>query len=175
MQIFAKKKKKGFTLIELLVVIAIIGILAGIALVSMGGARSKARDARRQADMRQIVTAQEMVYGDDEKYFQADASTTGIPAITNAAGTIYYPATNDSKSGENYKWLNNLWTTYTTACRDGEFFCGYAKLENRPAECATTDTKFWYATSEMGSRVICGTDTAPNEPAYTEDTDCTCY
>jgi len=56
------KKQKGFTLIELLVVIAIIGILASVVLVSLGGARAKARDARRESDIRQISLAQEMYY-----------------------------------------------------------------------------------------------------------------
>lgn len=55
-----KINKKGFTLIELLVVIAIIGLLSTLAVVSLNSARLKARDARRQSDIKQISTALEL-------------------------------------------------------------------------------------------------------------------
>ncbi len=61
-------KNKGFTLIELLVVIAIIGLLAMIIMVSLNAARTKARDARRLADIHQLQTALEMYYGDNNQY-----------------------------------------------------------------------------------------------------------
>ncbi len=54
------KTQKGFSLIELLVVIAIIGILSSIILSSLGGVRSKARDAKRKAEISgvgRLVTA----------------------------------------------------------------------------------------------------------------------
>ncbi|MFA5080667.1 MAG: glycine-rich domain-containing protein, partial [Candidatus Paceibacterota bacterium] len=49
--------RNSFTLIELLVVIAIIGILAGILIVSMTSATNSANDARRKADINQLVQA----------------------------------------------------------------------------------------------------------------------
>ncbi|HET8581476.1 MAG TPA: prepilin-type N-terminal cleavage/methylation domain-containing protein [Candidatus Paceibacterota bacterium] len=53
---------RGFTLIELLVVIAIIGILSAVVLTSLNSARTKARDARRESDMKSVQLALELEY-----------------------------------------------------------------------------------------------------------------
>ncbi|MEK7623553.1 MAG: prepilin-type N-terminal cleavage/methylation domain-containing protein [Patescibacteria group bacterium] len=62
------KNKRGFTLIELLVVIAIIGLLSTLAIVALSSAREKARDAKRLSDLRQIQTALELYYTDNNNY-----------------------------------------------------------------------------------------------------------
>lgn len=52
-----KKSRGGFTLIELLVVIAVIGVLSGIVLQSLQGARYKSQNATRLSDIDQIDKA----------------------------------------------------------------------------------------------------------------------
>ena len=59
---------KGFTLIELLVVIAIIGVLASTVLASLNSARVKSRDARRLADVRQLVLVMQLYYDDNNGF-----------------------------------------------------------------------------------------------------------
>jgi type II secretory pathway pseudopilin PulG len=59
-----------------LVVIAIIGLLASVVLLALNGARAKARDAKRIADIRQLASAMELYFND----------VNGYP--TMAAGTL---------------------------------------------------------------------------------------
>lgn len=60
--------KKGFTLIELLVVIAIIGLLASIIIINLNNARKKARDAKRLAEIREIINGLDLYYHDNESW-----------------------------------------------------------------------------------------------------------
>jgi len=109
------KKHRGFTLIELLVVIAIIGILASIVLVSLGGARAKARDARRMSDIRQISLAMEMYYDDGQAYLTSTGTTVPTPI-----GTYLDPVPQDPQTGA-YNWYSNG--------TDDQKYCAWAVLE----------------------------------------------
>lgn len=83
------KKNKGFTLIELLVVIAIIGILASIVLVSLSGARNKAKDAKIKSDLGQVRSISEMINSDAGNYsFVCGSATTLNTAHTTYGGQL---------------------------------------------------------------------------------------
>lgn len=51
------KKNLGFTLIELLVVISIIGFLATASMIVLNSTRVKARNSKRNQDIKQLMTA----------------------------------------------------------------------------------------------------------------------
>jgi general secretion pathway protein G len=72
------KFNKGFTLIELLVVISIIGVLLGLSIFGLQGARASSRDAKRKADLEQIRSGLEI--------YKADCNT--YPASLNLSSSI---------------------------------------------------------------------------------------
>jgi len=145
------RKKTAFTLIELLVVITIIGTLSTMVLVSLGEARAKARDARREADIRQIVLAMEMEFSDIERYFQGAETPHRIPCQNPpnceipGDGRYLDPVPRDPKEGK-YHWRDNSPGAYfTTYCNEGHY-CIYAILESK-----TGGKNWWFAGSEKGA------------------------
>ncbi len=60
--------RKGFSLIELLVVITIIAVLVGVALPNFLGARQRARDAKKKAELRELKSALRLYYNDFNSY-----------------------------------------------------------------------------------------------------------
>ena len=118
--------KKSFTLIELLVVLAIIGLLASLVLVNLGPVRQKARDAKRQSDIKQYGLAMEMYY-----LAQTLPSYPNLPDTATAidsASTLLQPYLSpplplDPVNSGNYiyYWTDNNSPTNT--------FCVWAKLE----------------------------------------------
>lgn len=86
-------KGKGFSLIELLVVIALIGVLSTIALMSFAGTRTKARDAKRKADLHQVQTALGVYYDSHGTYPLStsvwDAGAVDYGAASTTGATDY--------------------------------------------------------------------------------------
>jgi|GEM_PF-606271 len=111
-------------------------------------ARKKARDARRLSDMRQLVSAQEMYYGDNDAYLIT--KTKGAPsAVSNYLTTAPKDPVNSDgatcgslgKSDGNYR--------YCALANAADWFCYYTKLEN-PKTIGNT-TYYFYTASEQGN------------------------
>jgi type IV pilus assembly protein PilA len=85
--------RKGFTLIELLIVVVIIGILAAIAIPKFANTKEKAVVASMKSDLRNLVTAQEAFFSDNQDYAGDIAATqkngvggAGLAAFTPSSG-----------------------------------------------------------------------------------------
>ncbi|PIQ91901.1 MAG: hypothetical protein COV70_01755 [Parcubacteria group bacterium CG11_big_fil_rev_8_21_14_0_20_39_22] len=132
-------KSRGFTLIELLVVIAIIGMLSSIVLASLNSARAKARDARRKADLQQLVRAIEFYYDDNNAYILSDGWISNPGSVNTYLVSDYIPAMPTDPSGSNYQhWRKDYrgYSCMTSGTKDQYGF--YARLENPSAEDLTT-------------------------------------
>lgn len=63
-----KKRNRGFTIVELLIVIVVIGILALIVITTYSGIQAKARNAKRQTDLKSIQTQLEAFFSQNGYY-----------------------------------------------------------------------------------------------------------
>ena len=84
--------RTGFTLIELLVVISIIGLLLGLSIFGLQGARKSSRDARRKADIELIRSGIEI--------YRADCGTYPLSLPSPLNGTL--PSGNTCLASQTY-------------------------------------------------------------------------
>lgn len=120
------RDEKGFTLIELLVVILIIGILAAIAIPSFISQKDKAGDASAKSYVRNMQTAQETFFIDNNTYTARLAdlqaiepalnSTPSPTAPTAAGGLTTFRVTATSAKGVAYSIDRDATGRTTRSC-----------------------------------------------------------
>jgi type IV pilus assembly protein PilA len=96
------KNEKGLTLIELLAVIVILGIIAAIAIPSIGGLINKTREDAVKADAVQLLNAAKLY------------ATTNPKQIENATGgLVLSKGQSDTDPGELDEYLDNAPDAYS--------------------------------------------------------------
>lgn len=120
------KNEKGFTLIELLVVVAIIGILAAIAIPQFAAYRQRAFDARAESDLRNVMTAEEAYFVDNEVYTDDPTVLPGLEAglSQGVVMTLGVSGAADSWTGDS---SHPQGTTDTHFCYDSAAGSGIVK------------------------------------------------
>jgi type IV pilus assembly protein PilA len=114
--------RKGFTLIELLIVVVIIGILAAIAIPKFANTKQKAILASMKTDLKNLVTAQEAFYSDNNDYAGA-AGAAQVNGIGGAGTVNFQPTTGNvlaltwiSAAGYNATMTNPAVTGVPATC-----------------------------------------------------------
>lgn len=148
-----KKNKEGFTLIELLVVIAIIALLSSLSVIAINRSRMLARDAKRKADLKNIVIALEMYYQEYGVYPRAGSCAYGTNCYTYSTSGLswlallkpYISPPIDPINNAGGPWIDGRYSySYGNVSADGQEYDLVAQLENTndPDRCAIKKYRF---------------------------------
>lgn len=122
------RNNQAFTLIEILVVIAIIGILIGLSLFGLTGARESSRNAKRKADLELLRGAIETYRSDCGSYPSVLASplvgTTAPPSACSTTNVYLSAVPVDPISNYSYRYYSDG-ITYE--------ICAYLEASDAPA------------------------------------------
>lgn len=99
-----ERNNSGFTLIEMLVVIFIICLLAVGIMLSIGDARSKARDTKRRVDLQQVSTALGLYFDEHDNTYP----NSGVNGVWRGTCSDYGSYGTSGLAG----WVPNLAPTY---------------------------------------------------------------
>ena len=119
--------RKGFTLIELLIVVVIIGILAAIAIPKFASTKEKAYLASMKSDLRNLATAEEGYFADNQVYLSGNASNlagvaTPLVALGNFVPSAGVSITFTAAAGTGW----NAVTTHSATAKTCDIFIGTA-------------------------------------------------
>jgi prepilin-type N-terminal cleavage/methylation domain-containing protein len=131
------KQKNGFTLFEMLVVISIIAILTAVISINFSSAQKKARDSKRQQDMKAIQTAAEQYYSMSNYEYPKSANSGDWKPASGQPVLDLFPK--DPKG--------TGWTAYVY--NPGTTYCACAAMEN-VSNGNSTDDKCAFGTGVTG-------------------------
>ncbi len=90
------RNHKGFTLIELLIVVVIIGILAAIAIPKFANTKEKAYIASMKSDLRNLITAQEAYFSDNNSNYAQGTANLGTNYKPSSGITVTISGTTNT-------------------------------------------------------------------------------
>ncbi|EKE14301.1 MAG: hypothetical protein ACD_12C00582G0003 [uncultured bacterium] len=106
------KIKKGFTLLEMLVVIGIIAILVTLGFASYSTVQKKARDSKRQSDLKVAQQIMEQCYSISSFVYPTISGTGTITATCTADPTVTFSITDPLDTGTyRYTYTQNYTIT----------------------------------------------------------------
>ncbi|MDB4984356.1 MAG: gspG [Patescibacteria group bacterium] len=127
---------KGFTLIELLVVVAIIALLAATILASLGGARSKAKDARITSELSSLRAQMEQFYNSNGFSYVDPSGPASVASCasgpfatgTDNTGILIKDIGKQTGDGTNYYYMycaadKTSWAVAALLPGTGKTFC----------------------------------------------------
>lgn len=153
-----KKAVLGFSLIEILVVITIIGILSTFAIIALGSARIKARDAKRKNDISTIGRFMSLSCfmpnagaGEYDLVDLAAELTLSNPSYSQYLKSVPLDPLSGTIIKSNYTYIVN---------EDGDKCALYANLENKNEKITISNLN--EPTPGMGAGVLEGVNTGVN-------------
>lgn len=128
-----------------MIVVAIIAILAGILIPNFTHARAQAQTAACEANLRQIATAMELYYADNQVYPTGTATKIGAGTIANNGVNYLNTVPQDpsaSTTGAQYSFTSGATNPpgYVIMCPGNHEPATLAKINNG----TTTNTKLIY-------------------------------
>jgi len=135
-----KNFRSGFTLVEILVVLAIIGIITGIATISVSTIRQKSRDIKRLKEIDSVRAALQMYFYNEGQY--PNSITFGSTLMGSSSSSTYMALLPNNPSPKNDGACPDSEYTYSTTATSTSYkidFCLSTPVGNVSSgqKCAT--------------------------------------